>query len=274
MSENITKLKEWHKLYEQKIITEQEFNDKKRELLGLGNSSLPIIEIEKENTSIETNQLEFSRKVDRNNNDSSTDGNYSARSIKKASAINRNTIFFITLAILVIAVFSFWFWNKSKTNNEDLSTLQTSDSIETLTNEENLLKAADSAVEVTVVEQDREANDEELNSSEDIKFEEFFKQFKEAVNTKNKKKALELTNTEEFYTGGVETASEWLEWHFNESASNDERYPYILDELKKGVKKETLKFPDGQKYKIINGDGGGLYFTLKDGKWKFNGVIH
>lgn len=273
MSENITKLKEWHQLYEQGIITEQEFNNKKKELLGLGSSSLPI-DLPQKNSSTETNKFESSKKADKNKYNSTTNRNYNSGNAQKISSINSNSIIFISLIIIGAGIFSFWFWNKSKADNVVLNSSIGIDSTEVVIGRANMINSPDSSAEIIVVEQDRKVKDEELNSSEEISFAEFFEKFKEAVNTKNKKKALELTNTEEFYTGGVETASEWLDWHFNESANNDERYPYILDELKKGVKKEILKFPDGQKYKVINGDGGGLYFTLKDGKWKFNGVIH
>lgn len=284
MSDNITILKEWHKLYDQGIITEEEFNDKKKELLGLESGSSPLNNLTQNETSSEKKQLESLENLDVNKNNSITNGNCNARNIKRPSSMSANSIFFISLAIIGAVIFIFWLLNRSKSDNADISNsyrnaFEMKDSTEIVYDEENLSRVADSAALAHMEDrtQDQKKTEEKPNKNEDIEFDSFFVQFKQAVATKNKKRALELTNVNEFSAGGgLETASEW----FDNVFENPNYYSDFLDTLKKGAEKETHRFPSGEKYKlIINEDevaegGGGHFFTIENGKWKFGGYMH
>lgn len=100
MSENLQNLQEWHELFQKGIISEEEFNVKKRELLGL-----PEIKQEK---------LSAKPAAEVVNNKKTTAGLRQKKIIvKKQESWNANQIFLIVVAILLLAGGGFWFWKKN-----------------------------------------------------------------------------------------------------------------------------------------------------------------
>jgi len=102
MKENLQKLQEFHTLFQQGIITQQEYEAKKRELLGL-----PEEIIEKPLAKETVTQKVPTPKVQ-----------YSSPPKQKTSGLNGNQIFLIAIGALLLLGGVFWYW---KGNAEPVS---------------------------------------------------------------------------------------------------------------------------------------------------------
>lgn len=116
MENNINSLKEWHKLLEDGIISEHEYEAKKREILGLPQSSLKIDEQESASNVVKTEEP-----VSQINPQPQIPTNSSAkRSVpRKSSGLNANQIFLIVVGVLLLIGGGFWFWNNNESKGED-----------------------------------------------------------------------------------------------------------------------------------------------------------
>lgn len=104
-------------------------------------------------------------------------------------------------------------------------------------------------------------------SSKEEKWNSFWKNFINAVNTKDKKRIAELTS-KDFYDGGGGTVHEWLEM---EVFFSDKHFSAFKSALLKGAKKFKGL---GDSYKATGkNNSGDLFFEYKNEQWVFGGVV-
>ncbi|MBV2223823.1 MAG: SHOCT domain-containing protein [Cloacibacterium sp.] len=243
--EDLKMLKEWQSLFEQGIISEEEYEVKKREILGLPKEENPKIQSSETVTQqvIQENKKSEPATQKRNN------------PVQTSKSLSANTKFFIVLGAVVLAGAVFWFWN--------------SNSIDEEMNEPNRIvveqKLKDSFLQVESFSDGHDNNIIKKNDDED--FNSFFSEFKKAVITRDKQKILSYTDEDEFSTGGISTAKEWVDFMI------EDHFEDLLSDVNAGIQNGVQTFPDGTKYRVVN-PGKGMFFMKINGKWKFCGIIH
>jgi len=103
--------------------------------------------------------------------------------------------------------------------------------------------------------------------SKEGKWNSFWKDFTEAINSKNKSRIIELT-AKDFYDGGGGTVDYWMD---SDVYSNEKRFNFYKALLKKGAK--NFK-GEGLLYKATGkNDAGDLFFEYKNEQWLFGGIV-
>ncbi|MBV2223824.1 MAG: SHOCT domain-containing protein [Cloacibacterium sp.] len=112
MFENTEQLRAFHQLFVKGIITKEEYEAKKREILGLPKEENPKTQSSETVTQqvIQENKKSEPATQKRNN------------PLQSSKSLSANAIFFIVLGALVLAGAVFWFWNR---NNESTDVTHT-----------------------------------------------------------------------------------------------------------------------------------------------------
>lgn len=101
------------------------------------------------------------------------------------------------------------------------------------------------------------------------KWDDFFNNFKKAVELKDITRIKKLTAADFFDGGGGETLEEWLK---STVYKDGKSYNLFMKELAGNIKKRVLD--DGSIDRVTgNGETGHLYFIYENSEWKFGGVI-
>ena len=117
MENNINSLKEWHKLLEDGIISEHEYEAKKREVLGLPAdvSKVELQESTSENPPSSNSEFFQEKKIESRVSSSS-----SQKIIQhQSSGLNANQIFLLVVGALLLVGGVFWFWKNQKNHSSN-----------------------------------------------------------------------------------------------------------------------------------------------------------
>ena len=252
MSENLHQLKEWHDLFEKGIISQEEYENKKREILNLPleiKVAEPIQTLTPEGKTAETASVKTSTKIVQN----------------KKSDLNVNHIFLIAFGALLLLSGGFWFWNMKKSSNSKDNII---DSVSV--DQKNKLDSVsvDSVKDIVDndVLQNKIVKEKTSKESKEEKWNSFIKEFKTAVKNHDYLKIQSMASDDFNFGGG-----------YYENFSDFLKHMYQYPDFENAAKFETYTDcrPTEDIYFRTLGpwEMGSFFFDYKDGKWYFSGIV-
>ena len=252
MSENLHQLKEWHDLFEKGIISQEEYENKKREILNLPleiKVAEPIQTLTPEGKTAETASVKTSTKIVQN----------------KKSGLNVNHIFLIAFGALLLLSGGFWFWNMKKSSNSKDNII---DSVSV--DQKNKLDSVsvDSVKDIVDndVLQNKIVKEKTSKESKEEKWNSFIKEFKTAVKNRDYLKIQSMASDDFDFGGGYyESISDFLkEMYQNPDFENAAKFETYTD----CRPTEDIYFRTLGPWEM-----GSFFFDYKDGKWYFSGIV-